>query len=373
LRQLSVTGRLESLGKGLHSSELDRYFQPVSEPAGPRAAAMFDRHHVLGWTLPLGSLGGVPLRVSWLWLGTLLVLLYQLPWQIAGAFWAILFLSSLLHELGHLAAARFSGGYLEELLVWPLGGLTATVPGPFTFSVVATSLGGIFVNAWLVLMFYPAWYVPAEAVTAMELWRFPVLEYNPFTFGRDLCWLAFYANAVQLTLNVLPLPPLDGGRLLAGWLRRRAGENARPVMVAVAWGGSWALLMTALMLQLPWLAALAAITLLSAVMLSASSFDSDRLDDSFMGYDFSQGYTSLERAESRPSIDPSPSWFQRWQQERAAKKAAQEAEYRARLESQLDVLLEKVHANGLNSLADDERRLLKQASDLLRSRARRQP
>jgi stage IV sporulation protein FB len=96
----------------------------------------------------------------------------------------------------------------------------------------------------------------------------------------------------------------------------------------------------------------------------------DTLDDSFMGYDFSQGYTSLERSnKSNPSAARRrQGWLERWRERRRVAK-----ELRARLDAeqaqaQLDEILAKVHSNGISSLTDAERRQLNRASARLRDK-----
>ncbi len=92
-------------------------------------------------------------------------------------------------------------------------------------------------------------------------------------------------------------------------------------------------------------------------------------EDSLFGYDFSQGYTSLERDEA-PTAPPRrrKGWFQRWRERRAALKAQREEEIRVADERRLDELLEKVQREGMGALTDEERRFMKRVSDRYRKR-----
>jgi hypothetical protein len=92
-------------------------------------------------------------------------------------------------------------------------------------------------------------------------------------------------------------------------------------------------------------------------------------EDSLFGYDFSQGYTSLERDQA-PAAPPRrrTGWWKRWLQKRAAQKLQREQETREAEERRLDELLDKVHREGQGALTDEERRFMKRVSDRYRHR-----
>ena len=92
-------------------------------------------------------------------------------------------------------------------------------------------------------------------------------------------------------------------------------------------------------------------------------------DDPLLGqYDFSQGYTSLERDEPPAPRVRRKSWWQRWLQERAAKKVQREAEQREAEEKRMDELLDKIQRHGRDSLTAEEQRFLKRVSERYRNR-----
>jgi hypothetical protein len=90
-------------------------------------------------------------------------------------------------------------------------------------------------------------------------------------------------------------------------------------------------------------------------------------EDSLFGYDFSQGYTSLEPRE-RPQRRRRPNALQRWLQRRAARKLQRELEQREAEERRMDELLEKVQREGLGALNEEERRFLTRVSAKYRNR-----
>jgi stage IV sporulation protein FB len=90
-------------------------------------------------------------------------------------------------------------------------------------------------------------------------------------------------------------------------------------------------------------------------------------EEGLFGYDFSQGYTSLER--DQPLVTTKRvSWWKRWRDRRAARKLQREMESREADERRLDHLLEKVHMLGMSALTDEERRFMKRVSDRYRNR-----
>jgi hypothetical protein len=92
-------------------------------------------------------------------------------------------------------------------------------------------------------------------------------------------------------------------------------------------------------------------------------------EDSLLGYDFSQGYTSLERDQPPPRRRrPRPNFWQRWWQRRAQRKRQQQEQQKIAEERRMDQLLEKVQRDGLHSLTDEERRFLKRVSDKYKNR-----
>jgi len=91
------------------------------------------------------------------------------------------------------------------------------------------------------------------------------------------------------------------------------------------------------------------------------------------GYDFSQGYTSLERdhAQAAPApVKPKQSWFRRWLTKRAQKRLQREIEQREAEEKRMDELLQKLHKEGRQALTDEEQRFMKRVSDRYRNNRR---
>src|SRR5262249_46093878 len=94
-------------------------------------------------------------------------------------------------------------------------------------------------------------------------------------------------------------------------------------------------------------------------------------EEGVFGYDFSQGYTSLERdhVQAAPPVKK-VSWWRRWLQRRAAKKLQREQEQRETEERRMDELLDKLHRQGKDALTDEEHRFMKRVSDRYRKNQR---
>jgi Zn-dependent protease len=178
----------------------------------------------------------------------------------------------------------------------------------------------------------------------------------------------FYLLSAWLFLfNLLPAFPLDGGRIFQALLWART-DYRQATTTAVTVGSITALVMlvVAFIYNEALLLGLALFMYISCrqqlMLLEAG------VDETGLGYDFSQGYTSLERGEPPPPRPKRLNFIQRWLQQRAARRLQREAEQREHDEARTDALLEKIAREGKESLTDEERRFLKRVSDQYRRR-----
>lgn len=331
----------------------------------------------LAWSLPLGRLFGTNIRVHiilplvglGMWLRV--VTDKDAPPEIGAAAAAVLglmFLSILLHEFGHVFTARAVGGDADEILLWPLGGLAfADVPhSPRPH--LLTALGGPAVNLALCAL-------SAGVLVAIGVW--PPL--NPFTsdpyFPQLTTWLdgevnstwyltlaarMFWVNWVLFWFALLPAYPLDGGRALHAVLWART--DFREALTTAAYVGFVTMLclfVVAIFRDSVLLFALSVFIYLNCRQQILQTETGS--DDSPLGYDFSQGYTSLNKEAAAPPRRR-PNFLQRWLQRRAAQRAQRDLQEREAEERRMDELLEKVQQHGLTALTDEERRFLNRVS-----------
>ena len=126
----------------------------------------------------------------------------------------ILLMLVLLHESGHCLVTTFLRGSVDEVLLWPLGGLVDVRPPRRPLSVLITALAGPMVNAaicaicWTALHFLshssPVMLNPFAIALPPAMWSDP----------RFYLLLVFDLSYLMLLLNLLPIVPMDGGRVL---------------------------------------------------------------------------------------------------------------------------------------------------------------
>lgn len=355
------------------------------------------------WSFPLpGRPFGITVRVHLLFPLVALGLILRwgtakeaLPgtWIDATFLVSLLFLSVLLHEFGHCAGARYVEGDAQQVLLWPLGGLASIdVPHTPRANFIATAAGpavNVVICLFAVLLYgyFTDWqYRPTWNILPLKDYGWYPLRAGPdgqiALYAWDgsihgearlgvklLAWL-FWVNFYLFAFNMVLVGfPMDAGRIFQCILWPRMGFRAS-MQVAIYAG-----FVTAIILAL---AAIAANELLMA-FLALFIYVTCRTqwialesgaEDSLFGYDFTQGYTSLER-DQPAAAGPrrrKPNFIQRWLQKRAARRLQREQETREAEERRMDELLEKVQREGIQSLTDEERRFLKRVSDRYRNR-----
>lgn len=172
-------------------------------------------------------IGGIPIYVDFLFI--LLAVLWSWPFWAGGGSIGVsavfvmilgLFVSILLHELGHAWAGQYFGVGTREIELNGLGGLCffeRSLPAGVVPRTVI-GLAGPFAN--LVL-----WQVFGFAADASR-------DSGGGTLALVLSQLAF-VNWMLLVFNLLPAFPLDGGKVLEAWLAPLAGPAWSVRVVAV--------------------------------------------------------------------------------------------------------------------------------------------
>jgi len=326
------------------------------------------------WSIPVGRIAGVEIRVSWMLPAFAVVAVLLMGLALGLTYSALLFTIVLFHEFGHVIAARSTGGSAEEIVLSPLGGLAAAIPGPGYPAQIITAAGGPLVNFVICSLLFPGLYAP-ETLPRVLLPELPFALLQVETLGIQLCLLTFHISWVLLLINLLPVFPFDGGQMLHGALSMRMpADRVFRGMIVGGFVTAGVLLVGGLVANWAWLAVLGAIVLAINIMQSFQEGSQEFRDDSFMGYDFSQGYTSLERTSGRTADKESKqqSSWQRWRDRRQARREQQARERQENDEAQLDSLLAKVHDHGVQSLTPSEKRLLQRVSSEYRERTKRQ-
>jgi stage IV sporulation protein FB len=355
----------------------------------------------VSWSLPLGRLFGINIRVHVLFPLVAVALILRAGftkdappgvWLDATMLVILLFVIVLLHEFGHCFGARWMDGDAQNILIWPLGGLAfVEVPRTARANFVATAAGP-FVNL-LICVFVGLAFCSMTDFKVQPPWNpLPVSDWgwSPYRDRAgelllyDWSWhpvpetrmavillaRTFWLSLVLFVLNVfLPAFPLDGGRMFQCALWPRLGFQT-----SLQWA-LFAGLITGIIVAIGSLALNEVMLFFLAIFVfwccrqQMIAMETSG-EDAVFGYDFSQGYTSLERDEEEPRRPPRrrPNMLQRWRQNRLARKVQREEEVRQIEEQRMDALLEKVQQQGLQALTEEESRFLKRVSDKYRNR-----
>jgi hypothetical protein len=92
--------------------------------------------------------------------------------------------------------------------------------------------------------------------------------------------------------------------------------------------------------------------------------------DATLGYDFSQGYTSLERHDA-PRTARKPGPLRRWLDARRTQRIERQQQREFEEERRVDEILARLHETGMDGLTDEDRALLDRVSARYRDRQRR--
>jgi len=340
-----------------------------------------DRNAVY-WSLPLGNWFSTQIRVSVFF--PLLILMLAASKRLGSievglAFGLVLFVSVLLHEFGHVIASRMTGGDGDEILITPFGGLAFCMPAPTFSSRFRTVAGGPLVNLALCALTLPAVVTSSSEQTIRDCLNpfiFPTLELSGTSAGmliQSLLLIVFTANWLLLLINLLPVHPLDGGRMLHILLQSRMeAPVGRTVYLRIGLICGWVMVLVGLWMENTWLMAIAAVVISLNLNETYQMHFQPEAEESFMGYDFSQGYTSFERSLDDDELGGQggsrPGLLARWKAQREEDRQRRQAEEDRDMERRLDELLDKLHTGGDASLTAAEKKQLKEISARLRER-----
>lgn len=224
---------------------------------------------------------GIPVKIS-----PLLPLLLLIGMVLGlGAELGIALSSLMLHEFCHAAAARALRVRVQELELMPLGGaarmedIWALRPA----QVALISLAGPAANAALIFM--------ASTLAWSEV-------IGPWT---AMLWIQ--ANLGLMLFNLMPVLPLDGGRVLCALLGRAVGERRALRLFARLGQGFGALLLAASLAMFVWRAELNVTLVFAGAFLIASAGREMRL---------AEGGTMLSLLKRREEIADEGALPVRW-------------------------------------------------------------
>ena len=272
----------------------------------------------------------------------------------AGALFVII----LLHEFGHCFTARWVGGEAHDILMHPLGGVAMAQPPRRPWPTFLTVAGGPAVNVAICLL--------CAIFLALSSHRLPIDPFFPravyFPGWLSPTWYAYWIYEMSymlLVFNLLPIFPLDGGQMLQAALWKPLGYRKSMTFSCVT--GMIACVIFAMIaiaayridaLGLLILAGLGFYTCLR--MYRFAKYESGDYEEYTDGIDYSAAYDiNAGRARPKPR-----------NVKRVQKLKQDEASERVRI----DAILDKVSAQGMQSLTRGEKRELGKATDKQRKR-----
>ena len=331
----------------------------------------------INWSFRAGRVWGIDVRVHLTFVICAIVLLWmELPKPGSGqatflgravvdAFgtYAILFAVVLLHEFGHCFGARYVGGDADEILLWPLGGLASVNPPHHPRAHAVTTIAGPMVNVILCAI--------CSGVLAVWIGSLGAVPWNPLhptspvdesivpTTGQ-LWVMRFYGMSYFILLvNMLPIFPFDGGRLVHAWLWPRKGYRAATeIATGTGMVGAIVVGLCGLFTEQSWLLMMIAVfgyVTCWQTRRSIREHADSELED--LGYDFSGGYTSLQRGERR---ERRPGYWERRRTRRTAARVEKLRRLREQHHQAVEEVLKKVSIAGMDSLTAKERRILEE-------------
>jgi Zn-dependent protease len=201
------------------------------------------------WTVRLFRLAGIDVFLHWSWFVVAVYEVQSTGRRYSSLGWSVgeylaLFAIVGLHEFGHALACRQTGGTVQEIILWPLGGLAYVKPPPRPAATLWSLAAGPLVNLLLVPLFLllrTGGGVPGASGDLQTL--FTTLS---------------YMNMGLLIFNLLPIYPLDGGQILRSLLWFVLGRG-RSLVVATTLGfaGTLGLLALAIRIESGWTAVVA--------------------------------------------------------------------------------------------------------------------
>lgn len=314
--------------------------------------------NMFSWALPLYTAWGIRVRVHVFYI---LMVIFELfdalkpngpGLSFVGPMLLTLFVLVLLHEYGHCFTCRRVGGEADDILMWPLGGLASCRPPHEWRADLWTTIGGPAVNAILVL---PLAGLVLALGGGMEAVIFNPFDLNPVVGGLGgswpliIAWSCYFSNGMLLAFNVLlPMYPMDGGRILQAILWSRMGHTrATRLVVQIGFGIAGALFLFSVVFDQSRLGGLALFGGITCWM------EWQRLK--MMGGDESEAWRGGVGTSDRVRRALAESERERKQREQEAATIRDE-------QAEVDRLLDKIKDKGMQSLSGRERKFLEEAT-----------
>lgn len=267
------------------------------------------------------------------------------------------------HEMGHIVAGRRYGIRTPLITLSPLGGLAHMSEGaPSPDADIKISLAGPLTHLLWLVPIVPLWLLLDWGDLRPAGWASdPAVE-----LVNTLLWI----NGFLMVFNLLPLFPMDGGRVLRAVLSKRMHPN-RATLIACKVGTIGAIAFIAIGITLwilrddLWGPILACIGISNLMACKQEKLATQHGQGPYMhGSNLEPWERDADAWKAGGEKQPSgePGFFDKRKQARAAKREAEAAEQAASRDAEVDRILDRVNEVGLDGLSAKERKLLMQAS-----------
>lgn len=278
----------------------------------------------------------------------------------------ILFGIVLLHEFGHCFAARSVGGTAEDIMLTPLGGLAYAMAPKRWWPQFVTIAGGPLVNVVICLIcgigLYFIWgFFPLGPWTLGS--GFQKVNSAGWTHVASYLYWCYTISYALLCFNMLPVWPLDGGQMLQAVLWKFVGYYKSMLWtVTIGIGG-------AVLMILAGIASFGAIfggllLVLIAISCLMNCINMRRLLLAEGPWAFQEEDSVDYAASLAPDKPRKRGWFAKRRMKKMRKMARADEIERA----EVDRILAKVSAGGMQSLSWTEKRVLRKATEHQRQR-----
>lgn len=180
----------------------------------------------MDWGMDVGRLFGTRIRIHWIFFAYILFrLVGAADKQVEAIFLMVLFLTVLIHEFGHIFAARHFNLRADRIVLWPCGGLAFVGAGGSTweefwiafFGPFTQIVLGVCSGAWLYFQGASFHFVPNILMPVIQTGATP-------TTLNMVVSTVFFVQVWLFAFNVLlPAFPLDGGRMLVALVLNKVG------------------------------------------------------------------------------------------------------------------------------------------------------
>lgn len=320
----------------------------------------------MSWSVPLLRAAAIDVRVH------VLFLVFALIWFGQGALSSsprslvlvlfdivLLFAIVLLHEFGHCFGCRAVGGRADEILMWPLGGLAYCAPPHRWTAHLVTVVAGPAVNVVICVILIPLlaavsgrWLGTAIPNFLGTGWLGPTLRDGSQPWWLLVLYMTNVVSLVLLLFNLLPVFPLDGGRIVQALLWPRVGyERSMRYAVytgyvgAIAFGIFAAIIGSMLLFTIAVFGGITCHRTLKQLEFTQAELGPE--DEYGL---FSGAAVREDRTAARAEV-------------KEAKRREREAEAAQRHQVEVDRILAKIAESGMGSLTAAEKRTLRQETD----------